>query len=699
MSVAEIVCESRVASVVVHARGALVSRIVTLPSDLPREAVDLVVSGVTTMASVGGSRVEIDGDRSVIGLRARRIIPPGNVARGGVADRILAAERAFWKLDEGRKASVRERDRLMAVVLDTDLARRTRRVDPAARIADALAASQLVREQLEKVDDAIRAFDEAMETNTRERNALALEGSQARPLDIELASSRRSLEFVLRLARSEHALRSLTLTYAVDAARWWPAYTARFSQNGSRVAWALEALIAQDSGEEWTDVSLSLSTADLIHDARLPELPSLRLGRAQPTAKRGFRPPPAGLEQLFAGYDRVRIASSETPPPVAKRSTRAAGLEADAGMVALESRAETLVPHSPDRAKRAMASPPPPPPPSPSAPGATPMSYSAGMTALPMQSAPSMPRGGFAVGGMGGGGASSETAEQSVSFGVADAPSGPDESWLDFDTLTLGAVDDHASRGRLVRGNDVGDPAMRQRAVHAIEALPTPRDAIDPSESRGHFDHQYEASARCDVASNARVQRVTLQGVEAEAETRFRTVPREQNDVFREAVLRNPFDVPLLSGPVDVFVDDALLAQSRITFIDRGGTLRLGLGVEERVRVARNARVDESTAGLLGGSTAIDHVVSIDLSSSLGRAVRVEVVDRLPVTDDKDIEVALTASQPRAENYDQADLGVPVRGGLRFRVDVPPGGRAHVEFAYRVKLPAKSEVVGGNRRE
>ncbi len=716
MSVAEIVCESRIASVVVHARGALVTRAVVLPATLPDEPVDLVVPGITVLAAVGATRIHADGGRPVIAMRARRVVPPGRTARGDIAARIVAAERARWKLDEDRKAAVRERDRLFAVVLNADMARRTRRVDPMARIADALAAAQLVREQLEKSDAEILALDEALAQNDRERQALAIERAQAEPRDMEAAASRPALEFVVRLARSSEAMSALSLAYVIDAARWWPAYTARLSQGGTRVSWALDALVAQDSGENWDAVQLALSTASLARDARLPELPSLRLGRAQPSTKRGFRPPPAGLDELFAGYDRARATFA---PPVVRAATRTRAVAMEeqgrlaASADALARRQEIDDDDAPaSHAFAASAAPqiqapqgygPPPmqgppgyPPPPSAAPGMMPVGAA-------------MPRGGAlgpvkaskallgALASMGSGGAPEEAAPES--FGMAEAPALPDGEWLDFDTLTLGSVDDTRVRGRLARGADVGDPAARQRALRAIEALAAPRDAVDPDASRGHFDHRYDATAPCDVASDARVHRVTLARVDGDAEMTFRTVPREQDAVFREAVLRNPFETPLLTGPVDVFFDDALLTTSRIAFVDRGGTLRLGLGVEERLRVARNARVDEGAAGLLGGSTAVDHAVSIEIGSSLGRAVRVDVIDRVPVTDEKDIDITLTSTQPRPETYDQADLGEPVRGGLRFRVDVPAGGRARVEFAYRVKLPGKSEVVGGNRRE
>ncbi|MCU0687118.1 MAG: DUF4139 domain-containing protein, partial [Polyangiaceae bacterium] len=263
----------------------------------------------------------------------------------------------------------------------------------------------------------------------------------------------------------------------------------------------------------------------------------------------------------------------------------------------------------------------------------------------------------------------------------------------------LGEVGDRSRRGRLVRG---GGPATDPRgagARHEIDAMPPPPRARDPLETRGVFDHRYDARGIADVPSDGRVHRVPLATAEAEVRLKLRVVPRESPDVFREAEVKNPFDAPLLAGPVDVFVEGALLTTSEIGAVDRGGVVALGLGVEERVRAARNARVEETSAGLLGGSSAIEHVVTIDLTSSLGAATPVEIIERVPVSDDKGVEVVSLGQTPPAEAYDQAERGHPVRGGLRWKLELPPGAKQRVEFRYRVTLSAKSEVVGGNRRE
>jgi uncharacterized protein (TIGR02231 family) len=245
-----------------------------------------------------------------------------------------------------------------------------------------------------------------------------------------------------------------------------------------------------------------------------------------------------------------------------------------------------------------------------------------------------------------------------------------------------------------------GGADERARAAgDLIELIQVPERTCDPREGRGQFDHRYDAESLADVPSNARLHRVSIAKSSAASAARFITVPRESAEVFREVEIRNPFDAPLLAGPVEVFVDGALLTQSSIGHVDRGGAVLLGLGVEDRLRVARNARVDEGTAGLLGGSTSVEHAISIELASALGREVEVSVIDRIPVSDDKDIDIKTLYVRPAAEAYTQVERGNPVRKGLRWKVTVPAGGKARVELGYKIVLPSKSEIVGGNRRE
>ena len=69
MTATSIVCESHIRRVTVYARGAVVARRLALPEELPEDATDLTVSGVTALAEPGrrfgyrGHRVVVVQDR------------------------------------------------------------------------------------------------------------------------------------------------------------------------------------------------------------------------------------------------------------------------------------------------------------------------------------------------------------------------------------------------------------------------------------------------------------------------------------------------------------------------------------------------------------------------------------------------------------------------------------------------------------
>ncbi|WP_437756527.1 DUF4139 domain-containing protein [Sorangium sp. So ce1389] len=772
MTTERIACASRIEAVVVYARGAIVTRRVELAGPLPRGATEISVTGITPLAEPGSFRALVaaagepasaagaagaapaprDGReareardvRDVIGVRARLVVPPAPVSRSALSARLRELELAIERLAAEHAHLRLWRDKLGAVALDPELARRFRPGDPAARIRDALAVSGLLSDELAALDARAAVVEAELERARKELLAAQLDAAQAASGEVEERAPAR-LDVAVRLAPARDGAGgepALRLEYAVAAARWWPAYAARFSRGATEVALQLDALVAQASGEDWKDVRLALSTADLVQDTRLPELASLRLSRAQRPPRRGYRAAPEGLDAMFEGFDRF-VAALPQPAARAKAAPPrlpAPGAAADdeptpmparamASQESIETMAELTAPGAapqpassalgagfappPPQAPLAMAMPPVAPAPARSrglslpslpsfgggAPAPAPAQAQAFRSSAPLASKAAFAR--ASVAEMTAGAADDALAadHEQEGAGAAPAPLEPAlvEEWLDFDALHLPGAG--PQRGRLARDKPRRAGRSARQAQADIMNLPAPPRAVDPRDARGQFDHLYAGEGAADVPSNGRPHRVALSAARAPAAPRFVAVPREVAEVYREARVENPLDAPLLEGPVDIFVDGALAAQSALGHVDRGGVLRAGLGVEERIRVARNARVDESSAGLLGGSLAVEHAVTIDLASSLGVGVEVEVLDRIPVTDDKDVEIKLLSSQPKAEPYTQEELGEPVRGGLRWRVPLAPGGKASVAFTYRVVFSSKSEVVGGNRRE
>ncbi|MFF9868050.1 DUF4139 domain-containing protein [Streptomyces sp. NPDC013953] len=498
----------------------------------------------------------------------------------------------------------------------------------------------------------------------------------------------------------------LELEYGVPGAIWVPAYRLTHRQGDGTGRLVLRASVAQRTGEDWTGVRIGLATADLRRRTDLPRLRSIRIGRRQQDpAPSGWREPPAGLADLFTGYDAAG------PRPAAPAAPVAVG----AGPV-------------PAVAAGGFASgpvPPPPPPPAPQAYGGAPAApgSTAGLSTetiggglpAPARPVPSRPAGrprtagrasaAVPAPGAPGRGAPPPAAPAAPGHAApaapAQPPAGPPQpsgAELDYAALVLRGPEEQGSRRGRLFPDAPFDPvaAEHRRRAEAVTGLALPQHAVRPRESAGSFDHRFDAAARADIPSDGTWHTITVAEMPVGLRTEYLCVPSVEQTVYATLVISNATDQALLAGPVEVTVDDDFLVTAKLPTLAPGGLRRLGLGPAEGIRVTRGTNLLESTAGLRNNTTVLDHRVHVELANRLARPVTVEVRERVPVT-----------SEPEVRIEERADWTVPEDGagpehhapGTRvWRVDLPAGGTAALDGGYEIRIPAGKALVGGNRR-
>ncbi|MGA5219714.1 DUF4139 domain-containing protein [Streptomyces cinereoruber] len=479
----------------------------------------------------------------------------------------------------------------------------------------------------------------------------------------------------------------LELEYGVPGAVWVPAYrlSHRRGDDGGRLV--LRASVAQRTGEDWTGVRLALATADLRRRTDLPRLRSVRIGRRQAApAPSGWREPPAGLSDLFAGYE----AAGPRPVPAF----------VPGGAVPVAAAPAPTPPPPPAPAPPAFAGPPPltgaPPPPgggygfAPEPYGGPPAPAPQGYGGAPGAAPGSAPR-------------SARRAMAPAAPGApapaAPAPSGPprpsgDE--LDYASLVLSGPEDRGPRrGRLFPDSSFDAVATEyRRRAEGVAALPLPRHAVRPRESAGSFDHRFDAAARADVPSDGTWHTVTVGEIPVGLRTEYLCVPSVEETVYTTLVVSNATGQALLAGPVEVTVDDEFLLTAALPTLAPGGVRRLGLGPAEAIRVTRRTHLRESTAGLRNNVTVLDHQVHVELANRLAAPAVVEVRERVPVTSEPDVRIEERPGWAVPEDGpEEHAAGTRVR-----RVELPAGGTAVLEGGYEIRIPAGKALVDGNRR-
>ncbi|MET0406295.1 MAG: DUF4139 domain-containing protein, partial [Cystobacter sp.] len=596
----------------------------------------------------------------------------------------------------------------LADFVDAELAAlQARQLDVERQQRDASAEVELRRKRLEEGSSAVRG------QRAQLHRAAVITLSEAAPSDAPI---------------------QLALEYAVPGARWVPGYDLRMSRELDQGALRMRAFILQRTGEDWSQVRVRLSTARLERRAERPELKVLRIGRHQPPPPRsGWREPPPGLEELFADYDGVRPPSPppSLPPPERTRVREFA-------MPPAPQRTSQSMP-SVDMLRAAPGGGGKPPPPAPAmAPAPLPKKLAAPRmrnqeeveqeVAADMMLDEAAPSLGAAQDGDDTAPLSPRSASRS-GRPSASAPPPPEPvpepeelepmgDLLDYATLVMGGADEPGERGRLRRQREPLSYEQRlllgvhvhvdvfalvgqvERVAEAVQEVEPPPWCVPPEDSTPHFDHRFDVETRVEVPSDGTWHTVSVFSAPVGLSTEYLCVPSVEPRVFRTVKVENRTPHALLAGPVEVTLGDEFLMTSPLPTLTPGTTQRLGLGVEEAIKVSRNTRFEEQVGGMFNNSTTLVHQVRVELANHTPQRVTVEVLERLPAVPplERDIKVEEAEVKPAWSRRTPLPGEVPVEGERAWKLSLSPGETQALGASWTIRIPANKMLVGGNRR-
>ncbi len=729
--------DTRVETVTLFHRGATVRRTATLDfsSGVPAELLiaDLPLS---LLDHTVRARVESTGGAVVLSnVRIGLYAPPRGTPEKPPDQKELEATHAKLELTRDRISQLEhELGQLSSVAVNPrPSAEEGKPPTPSPMFARASLEALLEGSSLERVESlrSLRAEEKKLletQAQLNRRIALASTATHVRPDELEKSVT------VQVLPGSTAKSGTLVLEYFVLGARWAPAYQCRMSRDCRSADLQLRAMVCQRSGEDWRGVKLKLSTASPLSWTELPELSAIKIGRAQapPPSKRGFRPPPQGAASLFHDFDRglsqaraaqpviptwhppsLELAPLPSLPIAAIGASQGASFGApaaemlsdsdDAGMVmeeeerVVERQRAVSVAGPAKKMSRREAMPPP-------APAAAPMASMAAMR----------PSAGRAM--------AKESVARDLSSSLDELSEGGSGAALDvvlYASLRLGSPAE-TTRGQLT-------PVDRRRAFvdslsalqlaapfdvlsvvesaermgHELYNLSAPQGTSDVRAEAGWYDYVYPTDATVDVPSDGTWHSVPVNTRTATGDVRYVVVPREDPQVYRVAMVKNPLPSPLLPGPVEVYVAGEYVLTTTLPSVPPGGDFKLSLGVEQAVKVARNTSFSEARSGdKVVATTELLHDIVIEVANNLDREATFEVRERIPQpAPEAEVVVDEGKVVPAWEPYTQEERSHVVHGGRRWVVTVKAGGSQTLKAHYRVKLYANNEIVGGNRRE
>ena len=307
VSAADIDVRSSIDAVTVYPDGATVTRLLSV--DLPQGDTTLIARDFPPGLDATSLRVEGEGAAGIV-IGAIDARPPR-------AERPATAPEMEQRIEALKDERSVLDDKIAAETARKEFAQRFASETPfglgekgeARPIADWRVAFHAVAEEIASADEAIR------QARLRQRE---IDRSLA-ALDAELrANPARKMEVRIDLAANAGGPAVFRVSYTVRGARWAPLYDARLDSGTRERKPALElvrlAEILQQTGEDWRDVALSVSTVRTAKGGSGPELRPL-IVRYQDPAALSAVPKTRTMDRVSAAEDQRNTPLTYAPYP------------------------------------------------------------------------------------------------------------------------------------------------------------------------------------------------------------------------------------------------------------------------------------------------------------------------------------------------------------------------------------------------
>ena len=185
------------------------------------------------------------------------------------------------------------------------------------------------------------------------------------------------------------------------------------------------------------------------------------------------------------------------------------------------------------------------------------------------------------------------------------------------------------------------------------------------------------------VASGADRVRIALGELETEADVTARAVPLADSTAYIMAEITNQTGELILPGLSSFYLDGRYIGQRNTDLIPAGGEAELPFGPIDGLRLTRIVRDrNAGDRGVITRSNELTENVRIEVENLTGETWPVRLLDRVPFSEQEDLEVSWTARPRPAETAVDGQRGI-----LMWRFDLAPGEKTAISLTHALEWP------------
>ncbi len=201
----------------------------------------------------------------------------------------------------------------------------------------------------------------------------------------------------------------------------------------------------------------------------------------------------------------------------------------------------------------------------------------------------------------------------------------------------------------------------------------------------------FDVPGKVSIPSDGQKHQVIIGEFDLDAEKKFVAVPAIAEKVYLIARCSNNTGFLLLPGKVSVFQGEDFVGTQWIDdAVGFGEKFEIAMGPVKTIEVQRRqVKKYRETTGIFGRGVKETFAYEIEVSNHSRSPVEVEVIDRIPVSQDEKISVENVKFEPQP-----AERNRDFEGQVVWNVKLQPGEKKKVKFQFSVKYPRDVDVEG-----
>ena len=187
---------------------------------------------------------------------------------------------------------------------------------------------------------------------------------------------------------------------------------------------------------------------------------------------------------------------------------------------------------------------------------------------------------------------------------------------------------------------------------------------------------EYQIQSKMTIPTDGMDHRVQIDNFELNASYEYHTAPKIDPSVFLAAQVTGWEKLNLLSGESNIYFDGTYIGKSYIDVNSTKDTLSFSFGKDAKVIVERTKVKDKSSNKVFGSRQKYEVTWEIRMRNNGGASIPIIVKDQFPISTNNDIKV-------RNGEFGTALL-TEKTGILVWNLNLPLGGSQNLQFGYSV---------------